>query len=494
MDSLPTVGMAFVAGVLSFISPCVLPLIPVYISYLTARASGQTTLELSAARMSGNAAVRINRMAVLLHGAFFVAGFTLVFVASGMIIGLILPDARDQARKIGGILIILFGLHVMGLTAWALRMLTTRIAWEGQVGRVILGGLQRIQSLLYSDTRRQMNPNNPYGYAGSTLMGVIFAAGWAPCIGPILGSILSLAAVSTANSKWLGAGGVLLIYSLGLGLPFLLAAVAIDRMRGLIKRLQRSMRQIEFVSGLFLIAIGLLLVSGELWRLSEAGGSFANFTTNLSDCTTGLFSGSITTSEYGTCIDRGEVYVLKQRMVGAVQNVTVTPTVTLLPTATPIPVSTLPPESVTNPVSGLNVGQTAPDFTVKQLDGQQVSLSALQGKIVLLNFWATWCGPCRAEMPSFQALADKYRTQGFEVLAVNYAEQPDAVGAFVREVGFTFRVGLDPSGVINRQYHVGGYPTSYVIGRDGAILERWSGPVNVDQFEKVLQVWLVESN
>src|SRR5512142_2086 len=137
MDSLPTVGVAFVAGILSFISPCVLPLIPVYIGYLTARASGQSTLELSAGRMSG-AAARVNRMAVLLHGVFFVAGFTLVFVASGLVIGLILPDVRDQAWRIGGILVILFGLHVMGVTAWLLKTLTTRIAWEGQTGKAIL--------------------------------------------------------------------------------------------------------------------------------------------------------------------------------------------------------------------------------------------------------------------------------------------------------------------------------------------------------------------
>jgi thiol-disulfide isomerase/thioredoxin len=136
----------------------------------------------------------------------------------------------------------------------------------------------------------------------------------------------------------------------------------------------------------------------------------------------------------------------------------------------------------------------APEFSLRDFNGSPVSLSAFRGSLVLLNFWATWCGPCRAEMPSFQALADKYGSQGFEVLAVNFAEQPDAVRAFVQQIGLKYRVGLDPSGAINRQYHVSGYPTSYVIGRDGAILDRWSGPVNMDQFEKALQGWLVTSN
>src|SRR5206468_2291811 len=141
---------------------------------------------------------------------------------------------------------------VMGVWGWLLRTLITRVDWDalGGVGRPICHGLERIQGWLYSDTRRQMNPRHGYGYAGSSLMGVVFAAGWTPCIGPIYGSILTLVA---NNGSWSQAGVLLLSYSLGLGVPFLLTAAALDQTRGLLKRLQRQMRVIAIASGVFLI-------------------------------------------------------------------------------------------------------------------------------------------------------------------------------------------------------------------------------------------------
>jgi cytochrome c-type biogenesis protein len=329
-----TVGIAFLAGSLSFISPCVLPLIPAYVGYLGARATTQVSMELAAAGPAQSAAVaRTNRLGTLLHGVFFVAGFTFVFVVFGLLTNASLQLLRARSydfqtfiARFGGLLVIFFGLHVLGVTGWLLRTLITRVEWEklGAFGTAICRALERVQGWLYSDTRRQMNPHSAYGYAGSSLMGVIFAAGWSPCIGAIYGSILTLAA---ANESWGQAGVLLLSYSLGLGLPFLLTAAALEQTRGLLKRLQRRMRLIEVVSGGFLIFLGYLLFSGQMAQLSQLGTGFADFSYNLGECITGVVQGNVPTGEFGTCMNLGPNYKYK---LESQQSAPVTPGLLLL--------------------------------------------------------------------------------------------------------------------------------------------------------------------
>ncbi len=311
-----TVGLAFLAGFLSFISPCVLPLIPAYIGYLGGRATTQVSMELAAVGPgsqpgTARAVAQKNRLNTLLHGMFFVAGFTFVFVVFGLLTNASLQllrarsyDFQSFIAKFGGILVIFFGLYVMGVIGWILRTLSCRVDWQalGRLGLAIQRGLERVQGLLYSDTRRQMNPNHAYGYAGSSLMGVIFAAGWTPCVGPIYGAILTLAA---AKDSWGQAGVLLLSYSLGLGVPFLLTAAALDQMRGLLKRVQRQMRIIEFASGAFLIVLGYMLFSGQLAELAQVGGGFADFSYNLEECVTGVVRGRFVLGDFGTCMNEG---------------------------------------------------------------------------------------------------------------------------------------------------------------------------------------------
>jgi cytochrome c-type biogenesis protein len=382
----------------------------------------------------------------------------------------------------------------MGVTGWALRTALARIPWArlGQPGARVRGMLERVQSILYADTRRQVDPRNPYGYAGSVLMGVVFAAGWSPCIGPILGSILTVSANATTGSDWLGAGGMLLVYSLGLGVPFLLAAVAIDQMRGLMKRIQRRMRLVEVFSGSFLIFMGVLLYTGELARLAQAGGSFADFTYNLQECTIGVISGEVQISEYGTCMELGPNFriILERRERGAQPgDASGAPLIGAPPPADMVPTPSSD-EALTTRAVGLDVGLRAPNFTVPVLEGEPVELFALRGRVVLLNFWATWCGPCREEMPFFQRLEDTYAAEGFTVLAVNYAEPPDAVRGFMEQEQLRFSAGLDQVGAVNRQFGVRGYPTTYIIGRDGVILARQTGPFEVAALEAAIIDWL----
>jgi cytochrome c-type biogenesis protein len=231
MDSLG-IGFtaAFAAGLLSFLSPCVLPLVPSYLSFVTGL--GMEELE------SGDAALR---RTTLIHSLLFVAGFSSIFLALGAsasFLGQILREYQVWIARIGGGIVVLFGLHLLGLTPFR---------W-----------LQR--------ERRMHLERKPVGYVGSFLVGVTFGAGWTPCIGPILGGILTFA----ATRQTLGEGVQLLaFYSAGLAVPFLLSAVAFTWFLATFKRLRRHIVWVERASGALLVLVGLLLLSGQFTMLAS---------------------------------------------------------------------------------------------------------------------------------------------------------------------------------------------------------------------------------
>jgi cytochrome c-type biogenesis protein len=329
-----TIGLAFLAGLLSFISPCVLPLVPAYISYLSARATKQAVGELAFAGAAvggtgtgvmtmplpgGISATRKAAKMVpqLAHGLAFVAGFTAVFVGFGVainaginLLNISSYDLENTITQVGGIVIIFFGLHVMGVTAWLLRR--TRVLFDrpnaDSFARGVVSVIDRIQSVLYADTRRQFNPRNPYGYAGSALMGVIFAAGWTPCVGPIYGTILTL----VINGTLLRGTVLLTAYSLGLGLPFLLMTFVTDPARALIRRMQRYMRLVELISGAFLIFIGVLLATNTFTLLTARSAWLSTFSYNVETCGTGIVNGVIPLNDLGTCLNLGPDYKTAQ--------------------------------------------------------------------------------------------------------------------------------------------------------------------------------------
>ncbi|HEV7367184.1 MAG TPA: cytochrome c biogenesis CcdA family protein [Gemmatimonadales bacterium] len=217
--------VAFVAGLLSFLSPCVLPLVPSYLGFLT----GMTLPEVTARRHQA-----------LLHALLFVAGFSLIFIllgASATALGRALNYYQIWLQRVGGVLIILFGLLCLGL--FNLRLL--------------------------SQERRLQLDRKPMGYLGSALVGMAFAAGWTPCIGPVLGGILGLAATSADVSRGMA---LLAAYSAGLALPFLIAAVAIEWFLAWFQRFRRFLPWVMRISGGLLVLVGLLLVTGEFTRLA----------------------------------------------------------------------------------------------------------------------------------------------------------------------------------------------------------------------------------
>jgi cytochrome c-type biogenesis protein len=215
-------GLAFIAGVASFLSPCVLALVPAYIGYLGGRAAGGES--------DGN-----NRFITFTHGLAFVLGFSAVFIVLGVAasaLGGLLYDVRIWLGRIGGLIVIVFGLHMIGVL--------------------------RISFLEY-DTRMQEMPDPKLGYLSSALMGVFFSAGWSPCVGPVLGAILTLAL--NGGSITSGAG-LLTAYSAGLAVPFLLAALGIGWVTTILRKYNKVMRYTEVVMGGLMVIIGVMLMTG----------------------------------------------------------------------------------------------------------------------------------------------------------------------------------------------------------------------------------------
>lgn len=215
---------AFLAGVVSFLSPCVLPLVPGYLSYVSAQATWRRQLSVS------------KRLATLGISAFFVAGFATVFVAFGAgasAVGQLLTRYRYELNVAGGIVIILFGLLMLGTLRWA-----TWLQQDLRFHPRIVGG----------------SPVTAY------VLGLAFGFGWTPCIGPVLGAILTISAASTS-----GAGVALLsAYALGLGVPFLLTAFFLDRAADALRRLRRLGQALQLVGGLVLVAVGVAMITGYL--------------------------------------------------------------------------------------------------------------------------------------------------------------------------------------------------------------------------------------
>ncbi len=227
-----TFGLAFLAGLASFLSPCVMALVPAYIGYLGGRS------------VTPEGVVVEDRWVTFSHGVAFVIGFSLVFItlgAAASLLGRFLFDIRGWIARIGGVVIVIFGLHTIGIINIP---------------------------FLNMDTRRQYNPNANSGYLSSGLMGVFFSAGWAPCVGPVLGAVLTLAISGAEVTQ-----GVVLLtaYSLGLAIPFLLAALGVGRVAELMRTHTKAIRVFSMATGIVLIVIGVMLFTGTFEQLARFG-------------------------------------------------------------------------------------------------------------------------------------------------------------------------------------------------------------------------------
>jgi cytochrome c-type biogenesis protein len=223
---------ALAAGMVSFASPCVLPLVPAYLGFIT----GRSAEELHSAR--GQA-----RVEILTQGLAFVLGLAIIFAllgASASVLGRTLLQNQERLYQIGGVIVVIFGLQMLGITRIPLLARTTRVA--------------------------DVTPNVQRTHLGAFAMGLAFGAGWTPCVGPFLAGLLGLA----SQQNTVGAGVLLLlVYALGLGIPFLLAGVAVDRSLSVMRNIRPHMLTIERLSGVLLIGMGILLFTEQMTRITS---------------------------------------------------------------------------------------------------------------------------------------------------------------------------------------------------------------------------------
>ena len=440
--------LVFVAGLISFLSPCVLPLVPGYVSML----SGVGVDQLKEGQGSTGK--------LLSSALAFVVGFSAVFITMGATasaVGAFLLRNRNLLAPIAGALIILFGLHLIG---WLVKI-TVRVGIIVGVvlvaiGLVLLfraGAAHAIKpvhffaaSLIFlfgpsltrwlnRDVHMQNVGGNQPGIVSGFLLGFAFALGWTPCIGPILTTVLAIAATREKITE-----GIILLtlYSAGLAIPFLLTAVGIGRFLKFYQKFRKHLHTVEVFSGVLLLVIGALI--------------FGNGLTYISGNIQGL---------------NPEVWIDKFIPHGAAGN----PTATSNPNLAP-----------------------APDVTFKNLEGQDVPLSSLKGKVVLLNFWATWCEPCRGEIPVLIGLQQKYSSKGFTLLGASMDEDgKKAIDPFVQNTHFNvggqqqtmnYPIVLGTDAITDRFGGLLGMPTSYLISRDGKIVKKYIGVVDEAQVTK----------
>ena len=390
-------GIALLAGVLSFASPCVLPIVPGYLTFIT----GLSFEQLTERRGSSQTAV-----SALLKSVPFVCGFSLVFIglgASASAVSGLLRANLGILQSVAGLGIMLLGLH--------------------------LAGLLPIPALLRE--RRFQHAGSEPGMIRAFVAGVFFAFGWTPCVGPILAGILAVAATTETLEQ-----GVLLlaVYSLGLGIPFMLSAAFLNGFLSVFRNVKSHLRQVEVGAGLLLVGVGLLVFTDKLAWVS-ARLSFLNPEALLVRESAGLDP----------------------------------------------PVGSAAAPGATGASSYGNY-----DFTLTTIDGDRVRLSDYAGKVVLVNFWATWCAPCVIETPALVRLYHKYKRHGFAIIGVAVQSEDDGVRDFVRRFDIPYAVARDASDEIGLRYQVFALPSSFLFAGDGSVQRAFTGYVAEAELDREL--------
>ncbi len=404
-----TIPIAFIAGLASFLSPCVLPLVPGYIAQI----SGISIDNLKEGAGGGRA-----KRAIVLNSLAFNAGLSLVFLLLGALAGWVGTAlfANRWVALIGGLVIVLFGLHMVGLL---------------KIGT------------LYRDTRKFSN-DDPRGVFGSFALGLAFAAGWTPCIGPILGGILAIAAASDGGWQ----NGLLLtaFYAAGLAVPFLLTGLGINKFLSFYASFRRHLHKVEVFSGVLLIIIGSLIALGYASRLA----TLAQRLPNAENFIISVFRPSEQATSNAT-----------------------TATVTM-----------------TNKANA----RLAPDVELATMMGERIRLSDLRGQVVLVNFWATWCNPCRAEIPVLNQMQRDYEAQGFKVIGVSWDDTAEMIRGFEEDEGaFAYAIATGGQDLGGEFGGVRAFPTSFIIDRDGRIVETIIGERDRAGFDRVIKPLLAET-
>lgn len=399
----------FLQGILSFFSPCVLPLLPLYIGYL----SGGTGTR------DADGKVHYQQGKVMLHTLFFVIGVSFAFVLLGLgisAVGSFFRNNQTVFTAIGGILVILFGLYQLGA-----------------FGTSAL--LARERRLPLHVDKLAMSP------VAALLMGFTFSFAWTPCVGPALASVLLMAASAGTRAAGMGLIGV---YTLGFVLPFLAVGAFTTSLLGFFKQHMKMVQYTVKAGGLLMILMGVLMLTGKM-------DAVTGYLAQLSAPGTTEASDSMAASEAST--EAPDAEAADERPA--------------------IP---------------------APDFSLKDQYGNTHTLSDYKGKTVFLNFWATWCPPCRAELPDIQKLYESYSQEGENALIVLGVAGPlmgqekseEEITAFLEENGYTYPVLMDTEGELFGQYGIYAFPTTFMIDREGNVFGYLSGQMTYEMMENIV--------
>lgn len=404
----------FLQGALSFFSPCVLPLVPLYVSYLAG----------GAAVVGEDGVRRYPRGKIFLNTLFFVAGISFAFFLLGLgltALGAFFHDYQVWFARISGVIILLFGLYQLGLGKRAML-------------------LEQERRLPFRLDKLAMNP------AVALVMGFTFSFAWTPCVGPTLSSVLLMA--SSAESS---AAGFLLIgvYTLGFVLPFLAVGLFTGAVLDFFKAHQSVVRYTVKIGAVLLIVMGILTLTGATNGLSADLAAVSGTTTQQEPAAPqdGTASGGAQEDASGAQEESGEIPVIP-----------------------------------------------APDFTLTDQYGETHTLSDYQGQTVFLNFWATWCGPCKMEMPDIQALYEEWDENAGDLVVLGVAGpgigqegSAEDIAAFLEENGYTYPVVMDDTGMLFYQYGISAYPTTFMIDPEGNVFGYVQGAVSREIMNDIVE-------
>ena len=404
----------FLQGALSFFSPCVLPLVPLYVSYL---AGGTAVVGEDGVR-------RYPRGKIFLNTLFFVAGISFAFFLLGLgltALGAFFHDYQVWFARISGVIILLFGLYQLGLGKRAML-------------------LEQERRLPFRLDKLAMNP------AVALVMGFTFSFAWTPCVGPTLSSVLLMASSGSSSTV-----GFLLIgvYTLGFVLPFLAVGLFTGTVLDFFKAHQSVVRYTVKIGAVLLIVMGILTLTGATNGLSADLAAVSGTTAQQEPAAPqdGTASGGAQEDAGGAQEESGEIPVIP-----------------------------------------------APDFTLTDQYGEPHTLSDYQGQTVFLNFWATWCGPCKMEMPDIQALYEEWDENAGDLVVLGVAGpgigqegSAEDIAAFLEENGYTYPVVMDDTGTLFYQYGISAYPTTFMIDPEGNVFGYVQGAVSREIMDDIVE-------
>lgn len=421
--------LVFLEGFLSFFSPCIIPLIPIYMGYL----AGNTD------DIGEDGSISYNRKKVFFHTIFFVLGISFAFFILGMsftAIGSFFQSNQLLFTRLAGILIIVLGLFQLGIFE--------------------LKFLSRDRRFNYRLSKKKTNPLVAF------IMGFTFSFAWTPCVGPALSSVLILA--SSASSSLTG-NILVLLYAIGFIIPFMILGLFTTQALNFLDKHQKLLKHTVKVGGVILIIMGVMTFTGWMNGISGYLNSFVSDTVNDSNNNQ---QEELKEDPETSNIDNNEQIEAEE-------------------------------DSEPKPVPII-------DFTLTDQYGTEHTLSDYKGKVVFLNFWATWCPPCRKEMPDIQSLYNEYNQNHDDVVFLGVANprnennmntrevDKDGIIKFLEDNELDFPVVFDESGEIFNFYGISSLPTTFLINKDGNIVGYAPGMLTKDIMESVIEQTLKSTN